>query len=776
MQVCGQHFSPAMIERIEAAGRAEPDLSRRALSRRVCEWLDWRGPDGRWKAMSCRAALRKLEARGMLRLPAASVFPGVQGKHRGRNDDALEGLHPVQAPLAAVGPVALVLVGHRRSREARVWTALMERDHPLGSGPLCGAQLRYLMRSPAYGWLGGLAFSAAAWHLAPREQWIGWSDAARRENLSRVVNNSRFLIRADVRVPHLASHVLSRCLRRLTEDWRIRYGQTPVLVETFVETGRFAGTSYQAANWHHIGTTRGRGRQDQGHRCGLPAKDIYVYPLHRRWRELLCRAEGEDLATRVPARPPPADWAEEEFGRAGLADARLEARLLSVARDFFARPQANVPQACASRAKTKAAYRFFDHPRVTMDQLLDSHIASTRERVREHRVVLAVQDTTTLNYTTHPATEGLGLLHTIDDVTRGLLLHDTLAFTEDGVPLGLLDVQCWARDPGEGGKKHRRHPVPIEQKKSAKWLRSYRAVAQAQRHCPDTRLVSVGDREADLYELFDLAAQTPGGPDLLVRAERTRNRRVEQGLLWDHLAAQPVAGFQEVHVPRKGSRPARTARLAVRYATVHLQPPTTKPTLSPVRAWAVSAQEVHYDARSVSSPLSWTLVTTVETADFQAACQRLGWYTRRWGIEVYHRTLKSGCRIETRQLATAKRLEACLAIDMVVAWRVYHLVKIGRDTPDIPCTASFEEAEWQALVAYVTKNPALQKEPPTLREATRMVASLGGFLGRKGDGEPGTQTLWLGLQRLDDITAMWCVMAGVPQIRGPTVSSETGYG
>jgi hypothetical protein len=652
----------------------------------------------------------------------------------------------------------------------------MERDHPLGSGPLCGAQLRYLIRSPGCGWLGGLAFSAAAWHLASRDRWIGWSDAARRENLSRVVNNSRFLIRADVHVPHLASHVLARCLRRLAGDWRTHYGEAPVLVETFVENGRFAGTCYQAANWQRIGTTRGRGRQDQRHRSALPTKDIYVYPLQRQWRQVLYQENLEGTAIEAPERLPPSDWAEEEFGRAELADARLEARLVSLARDFFARPQANVPQACASRDKTKAAYRFFDHPRVTMDQLLDSHIASTRNRVRQHPVVLAVQDTSTLNYTTHPATEGLGPLHTIDDVTQGLLLHDTLAFTEDGIPLGLLDVQCWARDPREVGKKARRKQLPIEQKESAKWLRSYRAVAEAQTHCPDTRLVSVGDREADLYELFEQAVHTPGGPDLLVRAERTRNRLVEQGLLWDHLADQPVAGVQEVHVPRKGSRPARTARLTVRYAAVELQPPKTKPTLTPVRAWAVSAQEVDYDARSVSSPLSWTLVTTVETASFEAACQRLSWYTRRWGIEVYHRTLKSGCRIENRQLATAKRLEACLAIDMVVAWRVYHLVKIGRDTPDIPCTAYFEQAEWQALMAYVTKDPTPPAQPPTLREATRMVASLGGFLGRKGDGEPGTQTIWLGLQRLDDIAAMWCVMTGVPQTRGPTVSSETGYG
>ncbi len=374
-------------------------------------------------------------------------------------------------------------------------------------------------------------------------------------------------------------------------------------------------------------------------------------------------------------------------------------RVNIVARDFFARPQAQVPQACGSRAKTKAAYRFFDHPRATMDILLGSHIEATWARMRPHRVVLAVQDTTTLNYTAHPSTEGLGPLHTADDITQGLLLHDTVAFTEDGVPLGLLDVQCWARNWQEAARKGARRNRPIEQKESAKWLRSYRAAANAQTHCPDTRIVSVGDREADIYELFAQAASTPGGPDLLVRAERTRSRKTEQGPLWDHMARRPVAGFVDLQVPRRGRRPARITRLAVRLDRVELQPPQGKKALGPVPVWAVYAHEVDYDPAVVKTPISWMLLTTVPTEGLEQALRRLQWYTQRWGIEVYHRTLKSGCRIESRQLGTAKRLETCLAVDMVVAWRVHHLVHLGRKAPDIPCTAYFEEAQWKALVA-----------------------------------------------------------------------------
>jgi hypothetical protein len=167
------------------------------------------------------------------------------------------------------------------------------------------------------------------------------------------------------------------------------------------------------------------------------------------------------------------------------------------------------------------------------------------------------------------------------------------------------------------------------------------------------------------------------------------------------------------------------------------------------------------------------LLTSLPVESLEQACEKLEWYTRRWGIEVFHRTVKSGCKIETRQLGHADRIEACLAIDLVVAWRIFHLTKLGRETPEVPCTVYFEEIEWQALVGFIRKDPIPPPKPPGLREAIRMVASLGGFLGRKGDGEPGTQTLWLGLQRLDDISEAWKVFS---EMANQTVSSNRTYG
>ena len=775
MLICGQNFTDEVIQKIRVTVESEPTISRRALSLRVCEWLDWRTPNGKPKEMSCRVALLRLHRQGIVKLPECNVN-GLSAPKGGKKDLPIVQIEPVRCNLKDLGGVELIRVGSRESKASRVWNALMDRYHYLGAGPLCGAQMRYLIKSP-YGWLGGLAFSGAAWRVEARDGWIGWGDWARKENLSKVVCNSRFLILPQVKVSNLASHVLSLCVRQLPQDWLERYGFEPVLLETFVERDRFQGTCYRAANWQYVGTTCGRGRQDRDHTHSVPIKDVYVFPMRKDARRVLCCEPLQGVVRCEPEQGVEAqDWAEDEFGEADLGDRRLTKRLVGIVRDFYARPQASVPQACQTRAKTKAAYRFFDHPKMGMDKVLEQHYEATLARVGQGPVVLAVQDTTSLNYSTHPATENLGPIGSCPDGIIGLLLHDTMAFNPDGTPLGLLDVQCWARDPEDFGKKTRRHELPIEQKESNRWLISFRKVAEAQRRSPKTTFVSVGDREADIYELFELALRQPSAPKLLVRASHNRLLAEGQGHLWEKVSEQEISGIQEVLVPRRGNRPARVARLEVRFAEITLKPPKRKPRFRELTIWAVLAQEV--EAPQDVEPIEWMLLTTCQVTTFDEAIEKLAWYAVRWGIEVYHRTLKSGCKIEERQLGHADRIETCLAIDLVVAWRIFHLTKLGRETPDVPCTVFFEESEWKSLTAYITQNPIPPDRPPTLREAIRMVASLGGFLGRNSDGEPGTKSLWLGLQRLDDITTMWKVMTNlhVPYPQEPPVSSNPGYG
>jgi len=761
MRVCGREFGQEVIARIKATVQSEPSLSRRALSLRVCEWLQWRSVNGKIKEVSCRKALLKLHRRGLIALPAAEESPF--GSSAERPTDRLIDVPELRCTLKELSEIRIIAVSSRYSRNSQIWNGLMERFHYLGKGPLCGAQIRYLICSSRHGWVGALAFSAAPWRLKPRDTYIGWTEAARRANLDRVVCNSRLLILPSVHVPNLASHALSLCMTRLVNDWMERYGYTPVLAETFVDPQRFTGACYRAANWRWVGQTVARGTAYPNGKVADGPKDIYLYPIRRNWKRVLCAEPNVALCsmTRPEA---PADWTEEEFGTVQFFDERLKQRLFTLAADFFSQPGELVRQVSnGSAAKTKAAYRFFNNGNVDMQTLLRPHIESTIERLRSHPVILAVQDTTTLSYTGHPP-KGVGPINTSQNTAVGLMLHDTMAFTPEGTPLGLLNVQCWARDPRQAGKKYRRHQLPIEEKESIKWLVSYRAVSEAQRLCSDTTLISVGDREADLYELFQEAIQDPYGPKLLIRAEQTRHRKVEQEDLWQTMNAKAVTGWLHVEVPRRASRPARTAKLQIRFASVVLRPPA-RSKLPAVRIWAIYAREVGHRAE-VTEPIDWMLLTTVKTESFEDACQRLNWYGRRWGIEVYHRTVKSGCRIEDRRLDDAHSLEACLAIDLVVAWRVCWLTMMGREKPQTSCNQILNEQEWRVLSAWATGQMA--DTPPSAQQAMRWIGKLGGWLTRGKQDNPGATCMCRGLVRLPNIVQGYLLALQVHGIRdGP---------
>ncbi len=745
MYVCGQHFPQTILDRIRETVQTEPSLSRLELSRRVCEWLNWRSANGRLQEMSCRKALAKLNKRGVLDLPRQEESYAFQRQgEQSRVGKAIEAhIAALSCPLCEVGKITVDPVTSRYSKESKIWFALLDRYHYLGSGHLCGAQIRYVVKSETHGYLGALAFSSASWALKQRDEYIGWTEAARRANLAYLVTNDRFLILPTVKVKNLASHVLSVALSRLPRDWEQRYQIRHVLVETFVDPERFAGTCYRAANWLDVGDTAGR-------RDGTK-KSIFLYHLSPDWQEVLCK---KPAIRQWPRPEAPAHWAEQEFGTVRLYDERLKQRLYTIAQDFYHCTEGNIPEACGSKARTMGAYRFFENPKVTMDVVLSAHTEATIERIKEHQVVLVPQDTTILNYSAHPMTKGLGPIR--GNKAVGLVLHDTLAFNEDGTPLGILDAQSWAREPKEKPKTPRRKEFPIEQKQSVKWLPRFQKAAAIQKLCPETMLIVMGDRESDIYELFLEATKDASGPKLLVRAEKTRQRSVDEESLWAFMGNQAVAGSLEIHVPRSGSRQARDAEVDVRFARVALNPPKRDASAAPITVWAVYVRE--RASTTVESPIEWMLLTTVEVKDFADAHKRVEWYSARWGIEVYHRTLKSGCRIEDRQLETADSLKTCLGVDMVVAWRVYHLAMLGRETPDAPCTKFFQDVEWKALCCYVYKTPIPPQEPPTLLQAVRMVAGMGGHLGRKGDGYPGTQTIWRGLVRLSSAAEMYAIV------------------
>ena len=738
--VCGREFTPGVLGRIRARVRSGGDaLTRAALSREVCAWMEWRDPSGRLQEMSARVALQRLAERGDIELPAPRPCAAAERGCRRRRSRQHRPL--VSCALAELGALRIQEVSAQRTPELSAqWNELIEQHHYIGYVPAVGRQKRYLIVSEHYGVVAAGCFSAAAWRCGPRDEWIGWTDAQRGEHLQEVVSNSRFLIVPWVAVKHLASHLLARLVARVVKDWQATYGYAPRLLETFVDPTRFAGTCYRAAGWLHVGKTAGFSRGN-GH-GPVAVKDVYLYPLRADSRDQLCGGAP-------PVALCPADWAECEFGTAKLGDARLVRRLVEVGRDFYARPQANIPEASQSRARTKAAYRLLDQRTIGMKEFLSAHVRATIERAKQEAVVLAVQDTTSLNYTgLQEVCEGLGAVGTVQRGAVGLIVHDTVTFTPAGLPLGVLDAQVWARTPP---KKNRKRSKP---KESQKWLGSYEQACTLQTECgKPTTVVSVGDREADFYELFCEARDRKNGAQLLVRAAQNRRLRQECGYLFDHLRGLKPAGEYELAVEARPGRKARVARLAVRFAKVTLQAPQDRKHLGPVDLYAVLARE--QDAPARETPLEWLLLTTLPVHTFAQAEQRVSWYSVRWAIEVFHRTLKSGCRIEERQLENARRLENCLAIDMVVAWRILYLRHLSRVDPDAPCTVYFAQHEYAALYAVTHRGKPLPKQTLTIRQATHLVAMLGGFLGRKGDGEPGAETLWRGLQRLDAICIGW---------------------
>ena len=618
---------------------------------------------------------------------------------------------PYTGVLDKLGHVEVILVENWESDIFQYWKEMMEKFHYLKSSSLFGKQIKYLIRSSNLGWIGGLSFSSASWRLEERDTFIGWNDKEREENLHDVICNSRFLILPWIEVSNLASHILSLAIKKVVSDWQNVYGYKPALIETFVDAEKFPGTCYKAANWIYLGKTKGRGRNDRTKKRDLPQKDIYVYPLRNNF--FSCEKQSIKM-----------DWVEEEFQYVKLPNESRKKRLLSLTHSFFAKPTENIPAALNGvKADIKGAYRFFSEKKIKMDDILISHYQNTVQRAKAFPVVLAVQDSSSLNYSTHLATEGLGSLSN-EKGNLGLMMHDTIAITPEGIPLGALDVQIWSRDPKEHGKRKNRKQKPIEEKESYKWLKSLQTVEELSKGAPETIWVSVGDREADIFELFELANKTQ--THLLCRSIQNRITDEEEKL-WDGIKNQTPLGQITLQLPKSKKRQAREAQLELRVQSVMLKKPRTQKQFTKLCAILVT----DLNNPKGEQPLDWHLLTTLKVTNFSEAIEKVEWYTKRWGIEVFHRILKSGCQVEKRQLASAGKIRRCLSIDLVIAWRIFYLTMLGRETPEVGCDLFLEEAEWKTLMHYKYRSKQIPDKPPTLGEAISIIASIGGFVAGK---------------------------------------------
>jgi hypothetical protein len=275
----------ARIKEVVSTQNDDKELTRSSLSKVVCQWLDWKSPNGKLREVSCRKALLELEKQGKIKLPEAQITPGFQGRTQ-RNSTEYEFINTrFDGQIADLGQLDLIAV-RGKTVESSIWNTMFSRYHPLGSGSLCGAQQRYLLHSEVLGYIGGLSFASSAWHLKDRDNWIGWEPHVRKANLNYVVGNNRFLILPTLHVPNLASHVLKKATQRIGPDWEERYSFRPVLLETFVDESQYKGTCYKAANWVRVGETSGRGRNDK-HGTGAIGIVSFTGEIQRLTRRLL---------------------------------------------------------------------------------------------------------------------------------------------------------------------------------------------------------------------------------------------------------------------------------------------------------------------------------------------------------------------------------------------------------------------------------------------------------------------------------------------------------
>jgi len=699
--VCGREFRPEVVEHINQLARQQPAPSGNTLAREACALLAWYRPDGRPALSSAKVALRKLEKRGVL------VRRPLRGKARHglrASGQELPPLSPVPRRADQIQELSLHLLSGQEDPLHGVWNDLIIAQHPCGDAPLVGAQLRYLIGS-AHGWLGALGFGPAAFVLGSRDQWIGWSTPARLSHLREVVGLSRLLIRNEVRCTNLTSQVLSLALGRLSEDWQARYGVRPLLVETYVDRSVHTGVSLSAANWLRVGASTGRGRL--GPKTAVKSlKDIWVFPLEGRARQKLQTELPPPLAPQPLVQSlTQENWCAYELAALDLGDQRRKQRAIQILEARWEQPQASFYGTFSSWAAAKAAYGLIGHrrPEITLARLLEPHAQATQQRMAAEPLVLLPQDTTGLNYSGLKQTRGLGPLG--DEKGQGLWLHSLLAFRPDGVPLGLLDAQCWAR-PQNASSERGRNAKSIDEKESFRWIQAFQEAAAAARRMPQTQLVVLTDREGDLYELYDATQIGPDNLHVLVRAQHDRKLDCHKKL-WAFMESQPVGQTRQLKLPRGHGQPARTTQVQLRWASVTIESPAVgcKKGWPPLTLWAIWVHEPTPPAGV--EPLEWMLLTDLPITTAEQAWEKVQWYCRRWGIEEWHRVLKNGCGVEQREFETAEHLQRALAFDLIVAWRVLACVKLGRALPQLPATVLYTPEELEVLQAAVKKkNPA----------------------------------------------------------------------
>lgn len=437
------------------------------------------------------------------------------------------------------------------------------------------------------------------------------------------------------------------------------------------------------------------------------------------------------------------NWVESELAAQNMGDIRLTKRMLKLTENLCRDPSLSIPCANGCWAETLAAYRFFDNDKVTFDSIMSGHKASTLKRIQDEPVVLIPQDTTFLNFATDDKSKEMGTLRTKNSNQQ--LLHASIAISPSRVNLGVVDGSMWQRDEISTGQS--RTSKKIDEKESHRWLLHYQTACAVQAQSPETTVVSIADREGDIHEWFQYAETVPleRRASYIVRAKANRSLELdgERIPLWDHMNSLKSIGEYSVNVPKRNGEQGRDAVVNVFVSEVQLAGKGRA--RQSLFLHVVYLKEAHPPAGTKG--IEWMLLTDLPVEGFVQARVIIEWYRCRWEIETYFRVMKGSCEIEKNRLRTEPRMLNCIAVYMIISWRLHSITMLARRMPDSPCTAAFSDREWKIIWRMRTTSLP-PKRPPSLREVTHMLAGLGGFLGRKGDGEPGVKTIWQGYDKL----------------------------
>ncbi len=455
------------------------------------------------------------------------------------------------------------------------------------------------------------------------------------------------------------------------------------------------------------------------------------------------------------------DGIAAELDGIDLGDKRLNDRSRLIIETLGADPEASCNAACDGWSDTLGAYRFFDNKSVQPEDILKPHVEATKRRMREHPVVLIAQDTTELDYSDHPPADARCLNK---EDRLGLYDHTHLAVTPSGLSLGVVGVEYFDRDAEGLGQSKERSKLPIEEKESLRWLTGYRLACELARDCPETQIVSVADREADLYDIFmeseKQARESARSAEFIIRAKIKRSipqRDPEAGphaykKVRDEVSNSELRTTQTIALPRTPKRAARQATLEARAIRVTAKPPHDRSSLPTVTYNIVLVEEV--DGPGDGTDVSWLLITSLPIDTLEDIQRVIDYYVARWTIEVFFRVFKTGCQVEKIQLETLPRLKNCLAFYKVIAWRIMYLTSLNRECPTLPCDVVFDDCEWKSVWRVVTKTE-LPPTPPSLSKFMSLLTQLGGYNNRKTESPPGPQPVWVGIRRMTDFATAW---------------------